>query len=111
MSGIRIRHQHPNARGATLRLVDPNRPMRIPHECPQCHEKHPLKTYHLVLDQSGATIVSKEIVERLKTFPDNGGFEILEEIADPPPQRIIVGGPVVVDRPDIVDATELQRGR
>lgn len=110
MSGIRIRHPHPDARNTTLRLVS-DRPMRGGHDCPQCHAHHTHKTYHLVLDDTGATIVSEGVLEALKRFPNMAGFIIESEVKEPPPQRLVVGGPVKADRPAIVDLTELQRGR
>lgn len=94
MAGIRIQHRQADKANKTATLVDPTRPYTAPWECPACHRKHLFKTYHFKLDDVGAAIVSKQIVERLKTLPLNGGFRIGEEIANPPPQRIIVGGPV-----------------
>jgi len=94
MAGIRIQATSPKLANKLATHVDPTRPYPVPWECPVCHRTHLFKTYHFKLDDVGAAIVSKEIVERLKTLPFNGGFRIGEEIAKPPPQRIIVGGPV-----------------
>jgi len=106
MAGIRIVHD--SVRSKTLTLVDGKRPLvGAQSECPVCHRVHQFKTYHLNLDVVGATIVSVEIVDRLKRLPANGGFRIAEEIAKPPPQRIVLGGPLerrqIVAHPTLVE--------
>jgi hypothetical protein len=92
MAGIRI--QHATVRDKTLTLVDQKRPYTAPYDCPMCHRTHLFKTYHLQLDSVGACIVSPEIVGRLQRLPSSGGFSVGEEIANPPAQRIVLGGPL-----------------
>lgn len=91
MSGVRI--QHPTARSTAFQLVDASRPYRRPMTClpppAGCGLTHLFKTYHLRLDESGAAIVSAEIVERLKRMPLQP-FEITNEVAAPPDQIIRV---------------------
>lgn len=107
MAGIRIAHE--TVRSKTLTLVDGTRPYPIPYECPMCHRVHQFKTYHLQLDGVGATIVSPEIVDRLKRLPGTGGFRIAEEIARPPAQRIVLGAPLqhaeIVVHPSLIEPT------
>jgi len=95
MSGTRI--QHPTKRSTTFTIVDQNRPYREPLAClapivvngeqRPCARVHTFKTYHLNLDETGATIVSHEIVERLRRIPGNP-FAIANEVEKPPTQFI-----------------------
>ena len=85
MAGIRI--QHSTERNTAFTLVDPNRPLTEPWECPVCHLTHVFKTYHLQLDAAGATIVSEEVLERLKAI---GGQPFsFGEVVDRPPKQTI----------------------
>lgn len=93
MPGVRI--QHATYRSTRLTLVDGNRAYRAPFDCPVCHRVHTHKTYHLGLDESGAVIVSPEIVARLKALPLMGGFRITNEVAKPPTQHIDLARPPV----------------
>jgi hypothetical protein len=108
VAGIRIKHTLPRLANKTLTLVDGNRPYPVPWECPVCHQVHLFKTYHLQLDDVASTIVSLEIVERLKQLVDTGGFIIGEEIAKPPAQRVVLGGAVspyreIVAHPTLIE--------
>lgn len=98
MPGVRI--QHPSERNAAFTLVDNARPYLAPYTCPPppagCASTHLFKTYHFRLDETGAAIVSTEIVERLKRIPGQP-FLIVNEVAAPPAQKIVV--PAVVIRP------------
>lgn len=85
--GVRI--QHPTERNVTFTLVDAKRPYRAPLECGACHRVHQFKTYHLALDETGAAIVSREIVERLGRIPGHP-FRIANEVAAPPEQTVRV---------------------
>lgn len=96
MAGVRI--QHPAKRNVTYTLVDPGRPYRAPIECPTCHLTHQFKTYHFALDETGAAIVSIEIIERLKRIPGQP-FAIANEVARPPDQTIAVPSITVRPRP------------
>lgn len=101
MPGVRI--QHPTERSVTFTLVDSARPYREPWTCPPppagCGSTHQFKTYHLRLDETGAAIVSVEIVERLKRIPLQP-FIFVNEVAKPPDQVIHV--PAVVIRPRVI---------
>lgn len=105
MAGVRIQHQ--TERNVTFTLVDGARPYSTPFECAICHRVHEFKTYHLSLDETGATIVSLEIAERLRRLGPATGFAIGEEIAAPPPQIVVpgapYGGPVIARSPVLVD--------
>ena len=88
MAGVRI--QHPTDKDTVFILVDGSRPYEQEYDCPACHKVHQFKTYHLKLDGVGATIVSQEIVDRLKAIPGQP-FAIGEEIDNPPAQTVTVG--------------------
>jgi hypothetical protein len=92
MAGIRV--QHPTERNVMFTLVDGSRPYQAPYDCPECHFVHEFKTYHLKLDETGACIVSEEIVERLRRIPGQP-MRIGEEVKKPPARKI---GPVGRDR-------------
>jgi hypothetical protein len=83
--GVRI--QHPTERNANFTLVDNALPYHEPYTCGTCHRVHVFKTYHIKLDETGAGIVSKEVVERLQRIPGNP-FRITNEVAKPPEQRL-----------------------
>lgn len=87
--GVRI--QHPTARNVTFTLVDASRPYRRSWTCPPppagCARTHEFKTYHLRLDETGAVIVSTEIVERLRRIP-NQPFAIANQVEHPPDQVV-----------------------
>lgn len=91
MPGVRI--QHPTARSKSFTLVDGSRPYRVPWTCSPppdgCGSTHVFKTYHFRLDEVGATIVSSEIVERLRRIPGQP-FAIVNEVVDPPSQTVSV---------------------
>lgn len=95
MPGIRI--QHETERNCTLTLVDGKRLYPEPWQCPTCGRLHTHKTYHLILDETGAVLVSTEIVERLKALPLMGGFRIANVVESPPEQRVVVAARI--DRP------------
>lgn len=107
MAGVRIRHTQSRLANKTLTLVDGTRPYPRVWDCPVCGRGHGFKTYHLKLDDQAATIVSVEIVERLKRLEDRGGFLIGEEVKNPPAQRIVIGGPLeappVVQHPTLIE--------
>lgn len=91
MAGVRV--QHPIKRSCSFTLTDASRPYRQPWTCPPppagCASTHLFKTYHLRLDESGAAIVSQEIVERLKRIPGQP-FAISNEVVAPPSQVVRV---------------------
>lgn len=91
MPGVRI--QHPTERSCSFVLVDGDRPYKEPWTCPAppagCGSTHLFKTYHLRLDETGAAIVSRQIIERLKRIPLQP-FAITNEVGKPPEQRIHV---------------------
>ena len=95
VGGIRI--QHPTKRSTTFTVVDSSRPYRAPITCGAnvvvhgelrpCGRVHVFKTYHLNLDETGAVIVSHEIVGRLERIPGNP-FVQANEVRKPPTQII-----------------------
>jgi hypothetical protein len=90
--GVRI--QHATERSTRLVLVDQRRPYPQPLWCePPCATTHTFKAYHLDLDESGACIVSREIVERIKALPGMGGFRVANAVPKPPPQRLVIPAP------------------
>lgn len=95
MPGVRI--QHPRARSVTFTLADAARPLRGPLACGArivvagelrpCARTHTVKTYHLNLDETGATIVSAEVWAMLQRIPGQP-FAVANEVARPPDQVI-----------------------
>jgi len=55
---------------------------------PPGHEGYKMK--HLRLDNDGYAIVSVDYWNDMKRFPDNGGFEMANPVAEPPRQQLIV---------------------
>jgi len=67
----------------------------LPLVCFTCKKAHAVKTYHVVVDHEGFTIVSPQ-VWRLMRDHNAAGFSVANEVATPPGQ--IVGfAPVHVD--------------
>jgi hypothetical protein len=95
-AGVRI--QHPTERNVTFTLVDGARPYRVPVDCGHCHRQHAFKTYHLTLDETGAAVVSTEIVARLQRIPGNP-FAVANVVPDPPAQTIRVPHLLISARP------------
>lgn len=93
--GVRI--QHPTARSVTFSVTDGNRPYRVPLACGAsivvagelrpCGRIHTFKTYHLNLDETGAVIVSQEIVERLRRIAGQP-FAVANPVPHPPDQVV-----------------------
>jgi hypothetical protein len=57
---------------------------------------HEFKTYHLKMEPDGTVIVSTRIWERISAMHENGGFEAINVVADPPGQNIKLE-PVTLD--------------
>lgn len=109
MAGVRITHT--TKRSCVLTLVDATRPLSAPMVCGSCTpadmlarinaagvtdlrlseqagaKVHRFKTYHIVLDDQGAAIVSPEVLERLNSMPFHG-FQVGNEVKRPPRQII-----------------------
>jgi hypothetical protein len=85
MAGVRV--QHPTERNVTYVIVDPKRKYSAPVVCPLCMTTHTFKTYHLRLDETGAGIVSEEIVDKLKRIRGHG-IQYVNEVVKPPAQSI-----------------------
>ena len=96
MPGVRI--QHPTKRNVLFSLVDGSRPYHVLTGCDACHRVHEFKTYHFALDESGAAIVSPEIVERLKRIPGQP-FAVANVVTAPPVQVVRVPGLRILTRP------------
>jgi len=112
MGGIRIRHK--TLRGVTLALRDMTERIDPPYPvCSMCtldidneatHVNHEgYKTRHFDLDSEGYVIVSEGVLEALHRHVDLGGFDISNEVKEPPPINISMGAiasskPVVQER-------------
>lgn len=107
MAGIRI--QHPTARNATFTVVDGRRPYRsaivchasivVDGEIRPCARTHVQKTYHLNLDDAGATIVSTTIWERIRRHLSRAGFRLANVVEAPPAQTVSVPALRILTRP------------
>ena len=101
MSGIRIRPQPARhvPDNAVVVVVDKTRPIPLPKDgrplsdliddCKTCGYLHEHKTYHLQL-RAGSIIVSDTIWGRLQGLIDNGGFEFMNIVEDPPAQGLSI---------------------
>lgn len=90
MPGVRIRHA--SLRNCVTTVVHP-RPYLAPLLCGACKRTHLTKTYHLDVDDDGCSIVSQLVLHRLKEAGAIGpeGFEIENEVKDPPTIRLNLG--------------------
>jgi hypothetical protein len=99
--GIRIRPQRArlavegvtDVAGRLFIVRDWARPIPpSPHnpECRTCGRPHECKTYHLLMDSEGTTIVSTGIWDRFLRMPDHGGFELANVVSSPPAQGIVL---------------------
>jgi hypothetical protein len=100
MAGIMVRDQKHRS---TVRLVPVmNHPRKEPIDCNTCNMVHVVKTYHLWLDDTGAAIVSPQVLEGLKQA-GMPGIDIVGEVKDPPPLAFGYdrgGRPLTRDRVD-----------
>jgi hypothetical protein len=95
--GVRIQPQAARLRaegitdvaGRLFIVRDVSRPLTAPIDCHMCGE-HQCKTYHLQLDGDGTVMVSTTIWERMQSMHDNGGFEKVNVVAEPPAQRLLL---------------------
>ena len=97
--GIRI--WHASARNVTAVFEHHNRPYRrwnrvlqrfedAPLHCAPCKRLHRVKTYHVSVDADGFAIVSREIWAFMSEH-GTAGFQLSNEVAAPPEQRVAVG--------------------
>lgn len=100
-----------------MTLVDGSRPLREPVACVglvvvrgerrPCLRTHTQKTYHLNLDEVGATIVSPEVWGYLQRITGNP-FRVTNEVARPPDQVIQVPSIKVLADPRRLGARRVQ---
>jgi hypothetical protein len=100
MAGVRL--HHPTLRGG-IYLVKHFRRYRYPFACPTCGTVHIQKTYHLNLDNGGFTIVSPEVLARLKEV-GLAGLEIMNEVEKPPAITLTIPG-TIYDRFRVFETT------
>ncbi len=93
--GIRIRHtQRRNTVHVVPLLHKPFPPDAQLTTCGACERgsgqklKHPVKTLHLALDDTGSIIVSKDILEDLRRCPDTAGYRVDSAVLNPPPVTV-----------------------
>ena len=101
MSGIRIRPQADRhvPDNAIVVIVDKDRPTPLPKDgrplsavketCQTCGILHEHKAYHLQL-RAGSIIVSDTIWRRLQGLIDDGGFEFVNVVENPPAQGLSI---------------------
>lgn len=70
---------------------DVSRPLQGPPfpECSRCGH-HDVKTYHLQLDGDGTVMVNIGVWDRLQKLFDNGGFEKVNDVEEPPVQQLLM---------------------
>ena len=102
MPGVRIRPQADRVvpDNSLIVLKDMNRPFPAPKDgqrledvravCSKCGIQHLHKTLHLQL-QAGSTIVSEAIWIKMQGMVDDGGFEYVNHVAEPPAQGMTPG--------------------
>jgi hypothetical protein len=91
--GVRIRHK--TLKSILLVVRDKSRPIPNPRNkkvgtCRTCGVPHDVKTYHLPLDSEGCVIVSTTIYEKLLSLADHAGFELVNAVAKPPAQKLVL---------------------
>ncbi len=95
--GVRI--QHVVLKGPAVVLVRDMRPDFKPHTdtpgCAVCSLPEPghegRKVKHVKIDSDGYAIVSPAYWEDMKKFIDNGGFNLVNPVPEPPRQELIIG--------------------
>ncbi len=107
MAGIRL--YHPTARSGYFTFEHLKRPYgrwnrtlkkfeAIPLFCPACQRVHTVKTYHIKVDDSGHTIVSREIWKMMQRH-NTSGFELANEVLKPPRLIVGIGGQPLTPQP------------
>lgn len=107
MPGVRIRPQPSrlppeSAFGRLIIVRDVTRPFPPSKDrgvCRLCGHPHTCKTYHIQLEGDGTATVSETIWDRLQRLFDCGGFELANEVKEPPGQTMVVPTARVTIRP------------
>jgi hypothetical protein len=97
--GIRIQPQKERLRSEGITDVanrlfiirDVSRPIPFHPKNPVCRicgRQHEFKTYHLQLDADGTIMVSTGVWDKMSMMFDQGGFEKVNVVSDPPAQHI-----------------------
>lgn len=84
--GVRV--CHPSKRNAFEVVTNLREPLHPPHlQCPTCGVKHTHKTYHIMLNDQGAAVVSPGVFEGLQ----NAGMGDLyvESHVEKPPNQVL----------------------
>lgn len=103
MPGIRIRPK-PDRNvpdNSMVAVTDKSQPLQLVNKygqkledvkdpCKVCGVLHTHKVYHFQLE-AGSVIISPGVWERLQRLVNDGGFEMMNTVVDPPTQRLGVG--------------------
>lgn len=90
MPGARLHHPNRDVWGKRM-VVEVQRRYPNPWFCPDCGEVHAHKTYHLDIDSDGFVIVSDGVLEGMqKAIPRLAGFLVVNPVAAPPTQRLLL---------------------
>lgn len=93
--GIRI--VHASARNAVVIIHNLKRPLQTPVICSFCQNVHQAKTYHIRVDDEGASIVSETVFEGLKSGGaiNDKQFMVGAHIKNPPARILGRNGEVI----------------
>ncbi len=100
--GVRIRFVGAEVPDNALIIVrDITRPFTpAPDQiCRLCHRPHDCKTYHIQLNGDGTALVSTTIWKHLSLLYDDGGFELVNTVKEPPAQKIAMPTAVAKVKP------------
>lgn len=112
MPGVRVHHKV--FHGGTF-VVEAGKPYAEPWICPRCNptkdgsvRMHFLKAHHITLDENGNGIISEGVLEAIRSAdPHNlAGLEVVNEVKDPPPLTIGMGG---LGQPEVISGEFIGR--
>lgn len=85
--GVRIQATDPALRNVVYVVPIMTRPLNPPHDCPSCLVAHPVKCVHLLLDDTGSTVVSAGVLALLQEAGIGPGTDLQQAgtLVNPPP--------------------------
>lgn len=81
--------------------------------CSKCGIQHMHQTWHLQL-RRGTVIVSEKVWENIQRLFDDGGFEVVNHVAEPPAQGMFPGQdkePELIEKFVVTDIASVKAGK